>query len=131
MFDWLKKRFKRKKKVGLSRAQLAKELEPGLNALFALEHETPDTRIDARDHDSTRNLQQGGPMIPLREAGFKKVPKWCHAPREAGKAILCPACAAVLNVHHFGWTTLQCPACHTKVKKYDWYLAPALEEVTE
>ena len=118
MFDWLKKRFKRKKKVGLSRAQLAKELEPGLNALFALEHETPDTRIDARDHE-------GGPMIPLRWAGFQKVPKWCHAPGKAGKAILCPVCAAVLNVHHFGWTTLQCPSCNTKVEKYDWYLAPA------
>ena len=125
MFDWLKKRLKRKKKVGLSRAQLAKELEPGLNALFALEHETPDTRIDARDHDWTRNLQQGGPMIPLREAGLQKVPKWCHAPGTAGKAILCPVCAARSHVYRFGWRTLQCLSCNTDVKKYDWYLAPA------
>jgi len=31
---------KKVKKVGLSRAQLAKELEPGLNALFAVSWET-------------------------------------------------------------------------------------------
>jgi len=77
----------------------------------------PDTRTDAH------NLQQGGPMIPLQRAGLQKVPKWCHAP--AGKAILCPVCAAVSHVYHFGWTALQCQFCNADVKKYDWYLAPA------
>jgi hypothetical protein len=88
-----------------------------------------DTRTEAPDHEyrlrRLRDLQQEGPMIPLRWAGFQKVPKWCHAPGKAGKAILCPVCAAVLNVYHFGWTTLPCPSCNTKVEKYDWYLAPA------
>ena len=127
MFDWLKKRFKRKKKVGLSRAQLAKELEPGLNVLFALEHETakPDTRIDAHDLEFSTGLQQEGPMIPLREAGLQKVPKWCHAPKEAGKFILCPVCGARSHVYRFGWRSLQCLSCNTDVKKPDWYLAPA------
>ena len=86
-----------------------------------------DTRTEAPDHEyrlrRLRDLQQEGPMIPLQRAGLQKVPKWCHAP--AGKAILCPACAAVSHVHHFGWTALQCQSCDTDVKKYDWYLAPA------
>jgi len=129
MFDWLKKRFKRKKKVGLSRAQLAKEFDPGLNVLFRLEHETakPDTRIDARDLEFARNvpLQQEGPMIPLREAGLQKVPKWCHAPKEAGKFILCPVCGARSHVYRFRWRSLRCESCDTDVEKYDWYLAPA------
>ena len=83
-----------------------------------------DTRIDARDLEFATGLQQG-PMIPLREAGLQKVPKWCHAPKEAGKFILCPVCGARSHVYRFGWRSLQCLSCNTDVKKYDWYLAPA------
>ena len=88
-----------------------------------------DTRTEAPDHEyrlrRLRDLQQEGPMIPLREAGLQKVPKWCHAPKEAGKFILCPVCGARSHVYHFGWRSLQCLSCNTDVKKPDWYLAPA------
>ena len=89
-----------------------------------------DTRINAQDHEF-KDLQQEGPMIPLREAGLQKVPKWCHAPGTAGKAILCPVCAARSHVYHFGWTALQCQSCNTDVGKYDWYLAPAAAAAPE
>ena len=88
-----------------------------------------DTRIDAHDLAFVRGpslpLRQEGPMIPLREAGLQKVPKWCHAPKEAGKFILCPVCGARSHVYRFGWRSLQCLSCNTDVKKPDWYLAPA------
>ena len=91
-----------------------------------------DTRIDAHDLEFSTGLQQG-PMIPLREAGLQKVPKWCHAPKEAGKFILCPVCAARSHVYRFRWRSLRCESCDTDVEKYDWYLAPAAapEEVIE
>ena len=105
-----------------------------LMQLFKHKKEAPvaDTRIDAQDY-GFKDLQQEGPMIPLREAGLQKVPKWCHAPKGAGKFILCPVCGARSHVYRFRWRSLQCQSCDTDVKKYDWYLAPAAapEEATE
>jgi hypothetical protein len=80
-----------------------------------------DMRIDARDHEFVRNLRQGNPMIPLRLAGLKKVPKWCHA--GPGKIIICPECGSDTRVYRFSWDALKCDSCGADVDKHDWYLA--------
>jgi len=118
--------------MALAKRSIAEQMRAEANKLDG-EADTLDTAARALQYEGSpaesdtqtdaHNLQQEGPMIPLQRAGLQKVPKWCHAP--AGKAILCPACAAVSHVHHFGWTALQCQSCDTDVKKYDWYLAPA------
>jgi hypothetical protein len=90
-----------------------------------------DTRIDARDHQWIHGQQPrqylSDPMIPLRLAGLRKVPKWCRCGRE-GKTILCPECGGVSHVYHFSWDALKCGSCSADIEKYDWYLAASTDD---
>jgi len=84
-----------------SRADLARELEPGLNALFGPEKEeySPEPKLK---------------KVP--------VPKWTHAGKK-GKTIYCPHCNASTHVHHFSWYKLVCSSCGAATNKYLWLIS--------
>ena len=111
MFGWLKRK---KRRVGLSRDQLSKELDPGLDALFALEVKEP------VDPDAHLDKKRNGYDLPLA-----RVPKWCH-PGKAGKRLLCPEpnCIGTTHVYNFAWSLRTCEHCGETNKKLEWYLAP-------
>ena len=114
MFGWLKKR--KKPKAGT----LSKELEPGLNALFA--NDSKPSEPTGNYHKKSVALNDG---LSVARDTLERVPKWTH-PGKSGKRILCPEpdCNGITHVYNFSWSALVCTHCGEANNKYDWYLAP-------
>ena len=90
-----------------SRAELARELEPGLNALFGPEKE------EYSPEPKPKKMQR---------VALMPVPKWTH-PGKKGKTIYCPHCNASTHVYSFAWSALVCPSCKAEVNKYLWLIS--------
>ena len=90
-----------------SRAELARELEPGLNALFGPEKE------EYSPEPKPKKMQR---------VALMPVPKWTH-PGKKGKTIYCPHCNSSTHVYHFAWSKLVCSSCGAETNKYLWLIS--------